>query len=80
MAPVTYSRNIQARNMRNNKKSLRHKISPIGVRISQDSFSILEIPESFPISENPEIHFRKQDIIEIHEVKKPGNNPEEILF
>lgn len=62
------------------KNSLQQKIYPIGEHIPVYGFPILEVPESFHISENPERHLKARQIVEIHEAKQLAYNPEECLF
>lgn len=71
---------IPAHITRKVKNNLQHKISPIGARIPVYGFPVLEVPERFPISDNPERHLKPQQIVEIHETKSLAYSPEEFLF
>ena len=71
---------IPAWNPRKIQNSLQHKFSPIGVRIPSHGFPMVEVPESFPLADNPERHLKQEETVEIHEPKKPACNPEEELF
>ena len=80
MIQATRLQDVLKDNKLSRKNSLHGKILPIGTRIPDLGFSIIEIPERFPMADNPEDHLLPNDIVEIHEGREDTESPEENLF